>query len=114
MKKLILSLAAVIALSACAQKTTHLSLVVPEGVRFTTRELDAATKRVNIQGDSIRPIILIFPLGVPSFQQALNKALVEGRGDVMKNFSVTTETRWFILFGYNRITVQGEVVNTHR
>ena len=114
MKKLILALMSIAVLGGCAEKTTYLSFVVPEGTRFTSRELNSATKRVNIEGSSIRPILLVFPIGVPSFQSALNEALEEGRGDVMTNVAVTSEIKWFGLFGYNKIAVKGEVVNTHK
>ncbi len=114
MKKILSILFSGLLLSACTAKTTRLSVIVPEGTRFNSQDLDRATKRVQVTGQDTMPILLFIPIGFPSFEDALNDALKAGNGNVMVNASVKDEGNWFILFGYNRITITGDVVNVSR
>lgn len=113
MKKL-LAVCALLLISACTTKTTHLSVVVPNDIQFTAQDLNRATVRKNVTAEDTNPIVLFFPIGFPKFSTAFEKALHEGNGDTMTNVTITDELRWFILFGWTKITVTGDVVNTHR
>ena len=55
--------------------------------------------------------MLFVPLGQPSFDLAVHDALQKGRGQILTDALVTDTTRWFVLFGWNRIEVSGNVVD---
>ena len=112
MRKLLSILALTFGLSACASSNSHLSVIVPEGAGFTVADLNRATVKKNVSGESWRPILFIVPLGFPSFESAVQEALYKGNGTAMTNVTITEETSWFVLFGSNKITVSGDVVNT--
>ena len=114
MKKVLLALAFALSISACTTKTTHLSVVVPQDTTFDVSALNRAVVRKRVSGTDTNAVFLFFPIGFPDFNEALEDALSNGGGDVMTNAFVTDELRWFVLFGYNRIIITGDVVNTSR
>ena len=111
MKRLSLCLALFLLVSACTNKVSYLSIVVPEGKSFDARTLGQATVRKNATGNSWRPIIFVIPLGYPKFDSAVQEALDNSRGDVLTNVSIVETVRWWVAFGYTKIEVQGDAVN---
>ena len=114
MKRLLSAIAAILLISACTNKVSYLSVVVPENQYFDANALAKATVRKSTTGESWRPIILFFPIGYPNFETALNEALIVGRGNMMTNVSVVERTRWWVAFGYKVIKIHGDVVDVPR
>mgnify|MGYP001514259973 CR=1 FL=1 len=73
--------------------------------------LEHSTVKHNITGSDTTPILLFVPLGQPSFDLAVHDALQKGRGQILTDAVVTDTTRWFVLFGWNRIEISGNVVD---
>ena len=111
MKRLLFALAVTLLISACTNKVGYLSIVVPEGQSFNASTLSQATVRKNAAGSDWRPIILFFPLGYPKLDTAVQEALTNNRGDVLTNASIIETMRWWVLFGYTKLEVQGDAVS---
>jgi hypothetical protein len=112
MRKLLTALIILLATTACTRKVSYLSVVVPQGEVFNGYELNYASVRKNVTATDTNLIFLFFPFGHPKFSTAVNKAIIDGKGNVMTNVTVIEEMNWYILFGTNRIEVTGDVVNT--
>ena len=95
----------------CSTSSGRLSVIVPAGVGINEFGLEHSTVKHNITGSDTTPILLFVPLGQPSFDLAVHDALQKGRGQILTDAVVTDTTRWFVLFGWNRIEVSGNVVD---
>ena len=95
----------------CSTSSGRLSIIVPAGVTINEFGLEHSTVKHNITGSDTAPILLFVPLGQPSFDLAVHDALQKGRGQILTDALVTDTTRWFVLFGWNRIEVSGNVVD---
>ena len=84
---------------------------MPAGVGINEFGLEHSTVKHNITGSDTTPILLFVPLGQPSFDLAVHDALQKGRGQILTDAVVTDTTRWFVLCGWNRIEISGNVVD---
>lgn len=107
----LLAFAAVLFLFGCSTTTSHLSVIVPEGVQISEFGLKYSTVANNVSGSDTAPMLLFFPIGQPSFDEALHRTLRNGRGQILTNAVVTDTSRWLILFGWNRIEITGDVID---
>lgn len=102
-------------LTGCAtQNIADLSIIVPEKATITPYNLQHATVNKNVNGEDETSIFLIFPLGSPTLENAVNNTLKNGQGDVLTNAKITYKTRWFVLYGYKSIKVNADVVKLNR
>ena len=101
----------ILLLCGCSTSSGRLSVIVPAGVTINEFGLEHSTVKHNITGSDTAPILLFVPLGQPSFDLAVHDALQKGRGQILPDALVTDTTRWFVLFGWNRIEVSGNVVD---
>ncbi len=97
-------------LGGCSAQTYHMGLIIPENTPLKEQDIDRGTIAHNITGKDTHEIILFFPSGHPNFQNAVNQALVKGRGDLIINAEVSYIYHWFILGGYEQIKITGDVV----
>ena len=111
MKKLLTISAILLLISACSTKISYISVVAPENERFDARSLNQASVRKNAKGSDWNPIILFFPIGYPKLNNALYEAMTNSRGNAMTNVTIIEKHRWWLLFGYNKIEVNGDVVD---
>lgn len=95
----------------CATSSGRLSVIVPAGVHINEFGLAHSTVKHNVTGSNTTPILLFVPFGQPSFDLAVHNALQKGRGQILTDAVITDTTRWFILFGWNRIEVTGNVID---
>lgn len=111
MKKILTLGLGMLMLSACTStKIADLSVIVPTQTTLTQQNLQGATVQKNITGSDETGIFLIFPMGSPTLQNAVNNALKNGNGNVLTQASVISKTRWYVLWGYKSIEVTGNVV----
>lgn len=110
MKKLFI-LGAFLLISACSTSTTHLSVIVPADVNLDLSSLNNRIVTPNVTGENTKYIFLFFPLGQPSFTEAVNATLKNGYGQILTNATVVDRTKWFVLFGYSQIEITADVVN---
>ena len=100
----------ILLLCGCSTSSGRLSIIVPAGVTINEFGLEHSTVKHNITGSDTAPILLFVPLGQPSFDLAVHDAQ-KGRGQILTDALVTDTTRWFVLFGWNRIEVSGNVID---
>lgn len=110
MKNLYLILALLI-MTSCTTRHTNMGLIVPQETKFTFADINEAKVIKGVHGSDSKPIFLFIPLGQPSFEKALNNTLKAGKGNVLINAKIANSTNWFILFGYNKVEITGDVVN---
>lgn len=101
-------------LSGCSAQTYHMGLIIPENTPLKEQDINHSTIARSITGIDTHEIILFFPSGHPNFQNAVNQALVKGRGDLIINAEVSYICHWFVLGGYERIKISGDVVRLPR
>lgn len=110
MKNIYLILALLI-MTSCTTRHTSMGLIIPQETNFTFADINEAKVVKNVHGSDSKPIFLFIPLGQPSFEKALNNTLKDGNGNILINAQIANSTNWFILFGYNKIEITGDVVN---
>lgn len=77
----------------------------------TAEQLQTAGKRLTlVQGRSSTNILIFIPMGHPSIEEAVEKALKIGGGEYLKNANVHYKFWWLpFVYGRETIEVQGEV-----
>ncbi len=105
-----LLMSAFLLLAGCSTRIADLSIVVPQNTRITQQNLSSTSTQHNITGVDERPMLLLFPLGFPTFENAVNDTLKKGDGNLLINVHVTSTSDWYILYGVNRIVVNADVV----
>lgn len=109
--KRILAVFAILLLCGCSTSTGRLSVIVPQGVQISSFGLNKSSVKPRVTGTDTMPILLFLPLGQPQFDKAVQNALLKGHGQLLTDVTVTDSTYWFILFGWNRIEVTGNVID---
>lgn len=72
-------------------------------------DLSQAKHMGEFSGYDSKPIILGFPTGLPNAEEAVDRALAEGQGQVMTDAVVHWRYTDLLFFGEYRLTVTGEV-----
>lgn len=110
MKRLPL-LFALLLMAGCTSTHSHIGVIVPEGTSITYSQLDRAIVRHNVTGTDSAGIFLFLPLGFPNFNTAIQNTLRNGDGNILTNINITDKTSWYILFGYQEIIINADVIN---
>ena len=105
-----LLISAFLLLAGCSTRIAELSVVVPQNTQISQQNLSSASTQYNITGIDERPMLLLFPLGFPTFENAVKDTLKKGDGNLLVNVHVTSTSDWYILYGVNRIIVNADVV----
>ncbi len=94
--------------SSCSQRIGDLTMMSNRNIEFTKKHIEL--KR-SVSGKSYRGMILGIPLGVPNMEEAIDNCIREqGRGEYLKNATVTTYRRWYVVFGTTGIRVDGDLM----
>lgn len=111
LKRLLIVLLCLIGLTACTNRTTRMDLIVPKNLNITHENLRLSTMRRNVQAEDTTPAIVFIPIGFPNFETVVADVLRKGKGNAIVNAKIEYITNWYILFGFNKIRVTGDVVN---
>lgn len=108
--KLTLVLAFTCFASGCARVSMG-TLDIVSTRPVTAEQLQTSGKRLTlVQGRSSTNIFIFIPMGHPSIEDAVEKALKIGGGEFLKNANVHYRFWWLpFVFGRETIEVQGEV-----
>lgn len=101
----------ILLLCGCSTSSGRLSIIVPAGVTINEFGLEHSTVKHNITGSDTAPILLFVPLGQPSFDLAVHDALQKRPRTDFDRRPRNRHHRWFVLFGWNRIEVSGNVID---
>lgn len=96
--------------TACTTRTTQMDVIVPRNSYLQNQNLRVAEITRNVHAEKTAPIIVFFPIGFPNFEEVVNEVLQKGNGDAIVNARISHTTDWFILFGFNKISMTGDVV----
>ncbi|HOX08074.1 MAG TPA: hypothetical protein PK280_16875 [Planctomycetota bacterium] len=95
------------AMAGCTQRVVDFTAI-------STKNVEIAGKRgQRVVGRDVGHIILFIPTRIPEIKTATDRALETGGGDCLVD-GVVEATFWYIplIYGQNRITVTGTVINT--
>lgn len=104
----------VILLTSCTQRFLDVSAISTRQIEVSNIDLSKYQQKKDITGEDKKNIILLFPVGLPKITKAVDNALDKGDGDLLINASIDIERKWFVLFGYKKVIVNGTVINTRR
>ena len=97
----------VLVCSSCSYRLGDLSVA-------STKNVDIGSNYIlvekNVKGKSMRPIIIVFPLGHPNLEEAIDDALKKADGDLMTNV-VINYSYYYIPYIYGEYVykVEGDV-----
>jgi len=76
--------------------------------------LDKTSRVNNVEGEDVQYFVLFFPTGgPPSVKTAMDRALENGNGDVMRDVRIDSWSFGILgLYGENGWSVRGDVVKT--
>jgi hypothetical protein len=99
--------------TGCSTRVADFTVVSTKNVELSRIDVKKAAVVHNVTGQSRKFIIVLFPTGVPTIQDAVDDALKRGGGDVMTSTKVE-QGGWYIpfIFGVNYIKATGDVINS--
>ena len=97
--------------SGCSMRLGDMSVISTRNLSLDTVDLDRLPQTERVVGRDTKWMILIFPIGIPHLEDAIDDALEKGNGDVMVD-AVVHSSGWWFLIGQNTISVKGSVVKT--
>lgn len=117
MRKLILSLFAIISLSACTTNHGTYTVISNQVADLDNIDLSTAKKVRNVEGSSVGHIVIFFPAGElnPNVESAMNDAFKNVDGDLFTNARVHSTFFWIpYIYGRNAMYIEGDVVKTRK
>jgi hypothetical protein len=97
--------------SACSIRLGDFTALSTKSVSLNRVDLDTLPHTDNVTGEDSKWMILLFPIGFPHLETAVDEALEKGGGDVMTD-AVLYSSGWWFLVGKNTLKVKGSVVKT--
>ncbi len=108
-----LALAAVLSLSSCTTRLLKMSVAGSKNVNLAEATSYTAAHNVLAEGTDRSHVILIFPIGTPNIDHALEDALESAGPNAVALYNMTLDrTNWYIpfLYGQSIYTVKGDPV----
>lgn len=109
MKKLCLLLGLFL-LTGCVSRTSEFGIIAPENTRVSAQELQNARIVKNVKASSDSFIFIIIPFGHPNLEDVVEKAMAQGKGQLLTNVKVEHAIKWFVLFGFNELNLTADVI----
>lgn len=100
-----------ILLAGCTQRIGDFTFISTRNIDLSNAEVDVR-KGKRVTGEDCAPTVIIFPLGRPDLEEAVDNALQSGSGNVMVD-QVSYHRWWYIplLFGENCMVAEGTVID---
>ncbi len=97
--------------SGCSVRVANLNLVSTKNIDLSDTGLDAR-KGQRYKGEDCRFVLLgLIPFGLPNLEEAVDKALEAGNGNVMVDEVTEYKNIWYLIGGLICIEVEGTVLN---
>tara|TARA_Y100001970_G_scaffold96205_1_gene121185 strand:- start:214 stop:657 length:444 start_codon:yes stop_codon:yes gene_type:complete len=100
-------LLSLIILTGCATRLGDFTLLSTRNVDL---DGDYVLVERSVEGEDLVPIVILFPIGTPNLENAIDDALKSAGGDLMTD-AVLTYNYWYIpyVYGVQRYSVEGDV-----
>ena len=105
-----LTLACGLGLAGCTVRVADLTLISTKNIDLSNARLDARQGQRVKADDCIYSILGLIPLGVPNLENAVDRALEKGGGNIMVDQVTYQSGYYFVLLGMNCILVEGTVL----
>jgi hypothetical protein len=102
--------AAAILASGCSLRTADLTLISTKNIDLSDATLDARSGKRFKGEDCAYSLLGLLPLGVPNLEEAVDRALEAGGGNVMVDEVTYVRSYYFILFGMSCVDAEGTVL----
>ena len=98
-------------LGGCSVRVADLTLVSTKNIDLTDTQLDARKGQRKKAEDCKFVLLGLIPFGLPNMEEAVDKALEAGKGNVMVDEVTEYKNIWFLIGGLTCIVVEGTVLN---
>ncbi|MGR8981097.1 MAG: hypothetical protein ACU84H_13525 [Gammaproteobacteria bacterium] len=105
----LLVLTTVLFLSGCTARIADLTLVSTKNIDLSDTHLDARTGQRQV-GEDCGFFLLGIPLHLPNLEEAVDRALEKGGGNIMIDQVTETKITWMLLGHQQCIKVEGTVL----
>ena len=101
------------ALPGCATRS-DLTAVSSKNVNLSNIQIDRSKSKGRVTGEDCQHFVLIFPTsGVPTIDEALDRALESVNANVLLDAVVDYETFYFLLYGRSCWRAEGDAYDTY-
>ena len=97
-------------LSSCSVRVADLTLVSTKNIDLSDTQLDARKGQRQTGEDCRFNLLGLIPFGIPNLEEAIDKALEKGKGNVMVDEVTEYENIWVVLGFVSCINVEGTVL----
>jgi len=107
----LISILALLMLSSCSWRVADLTMVSTKNIDLSNTQLDARTGQRQTGQDCHFNLLGLIPFGLPNMEEAVDKALEKGKGNVMVDEVTEYENIWVVLGFITCINVEGTVLS---
>ncbi|MCD8283436.1 MAG: hypothetical protein LUD52_01735 [Opitutae bacterium] len=108
----IFCVACAVALTGCTSHITDLTMITTRDIGQEKISVARSKKQRMVVGESARYVFLIFPIGIPKLNEAVDDALEQGGGDLIVDVGIYRTSWTAIIVSRIAVEVRGTVVNT--
>jgi hypothetical protein len=105
-------LAAVFLTIGCSNRIADLTLVSTKNIDLSSAKFDVNKGQRAKGEDCVISLLGLIPLGIPNLENAVDKALQNGNGNIMVDQVTSRSEVYFIIAARSCIDVEGTVLNT--
>ena len=98
-------------LSGCSVRVADLTMVSTKNIDLSNTQLDARKGQRQTGEDCRFNLLGLIPFGLPNMEEAVDKALEKGKGNVMVDEVTEYKNIWVILGFISCINVEGTVLS---
>jgi len=108
---LLIAVLALLMLSSCSIRVADLTMVSTKNIDLSNTQLDARKGQRQTGEDCRFNLLGLIPFGLPNMEEAVDKALEKGKGNVMVDEVTEYKNIWVVLGVISCINVEGTVLN---
>jgi len=108
---LLIAVLALLMLSSCSIRVADLTMVSTKNIDLSNTQLDARKGQTQTGEDCRFNLLGLIPFGLPNMEEAVDKALEKGKGNVMVDEVTEYKNIWVVLGVISCINVEGTVLN---
>lgn len=98
-------------LSSCSMRVADLTMVSTKNIDLSDTQLDARKGQRQTGEDCRFNLLGLIPFGLPNMEEAVDKALEKGKGNVMVDEVTEYKIIWVVIGFISCIDVEGTVLN---